>query len=562
MTAPPLKIARGRGPIPRPGVGTKCSVDQNLGRAMRRWNGWGDETISFPLPEKARSFLVDKIGEATPLPDATLSQVLEQVPDSRLPDHPLVSKLREDRLRHARGQSLPDWLALRSGRIGLFPDGVAYPTTRNQVEALLAYAREQRAVVIPYGGGTSVVGHITPNDDKRPVLTIDMGRMNRLLSLDEESQIAIFGAGAAGPDVEAQLRARGYTLGHFPQSFEFSTLGGWIATRSIGQQSLRYGRIEQLFAGGRLETPAGPLEIPTFPASSAGPDLREVILGSEGRMGILTEVKVRVTPLPERERFQTIFFPSWKVALEATRTAVQDKIPLSMLRLSNAVETQTQLLLAGHERLVTLFEKLLSWRGAGPDKCMLIFAVSGSRLQCRSARKQARRAFKAATGLYAGSYLGLKWLENRFRTPYLRNSLWENGYAVDTVETATDWEKVDRMVDFMESALHNALPQGKNGIHVFTHLSHLYPQGASIYTTYLFPVARTYEETLSNWQDLKAAVSEAIVANGGTISHQHGVGVDHAPYLAAEKGKLGMAAIRNLFRHIDPDEMMNPGKLV
>ena len=253
---------------------------------MRRWNGWGNETIDFPLAENAYRFLVERIGEGSPLPDATLDDVLAQVPESRLPDHPLVTKVPEERVRHARGQSLPDWLALRSGNLRVFPDGVAYPVASEDVRALLAYGREAGAVIIPYGGGTSVVGHITPEKAEGPVLTIDMGRMNRLLSLDKESQIATFDAGAAGPDVEAQLRAHGYTLGHFPQSFEFSTLGGWIATRSSGQQSLRYGRIEKLFAGGRVETPAGTLQIPSFPASAAGPDLREIILGSEGRSGL------------------------------------------------------------------------------------------------------------------------------------------------------------------------------------------------------------------------------------------------------------------------------------
>jgi len=529
---------------------------------MRRWNGWGDNTICFPLPEKAHRFLVERIGEATPLPDATLHRVLEHVPQSRLPNHPLVTKLAEERLRHARGQSLPDWLAFRSGNLGIFPDGVAYPTTREEVRTLLAYARQSGAMVIPYGGGTSVVGHITPEKDKSPVLTIDMERMSRLLSLDKKSQIATFGAGVAGPDVESQLRAQGYTLGHFPQSFEFSTLGGWIATRSSGQQSLRYGRIEQLFAGGQLETPVGTLEIQGFPASSAGPDLREIVLGSEGRLGVLTEVKVRVTPLPERERFPVVFFPHWQEAVEAVREAVQGKIALSMLRLGNAVETETQLALAGHERLVALLEKLLSWRGAGADKCMLISGVTGTRSHCRTALRQALRIFKRAGGVYTGTYVGCKWAENRFSVPYLRNSLWEKGYAVDTLDTATDWKNVDHMVGVIESALHGTLGDESERIHLFTHLSHLYPQGSSIYTSYLFRTGQTYEKTFARWQRLKSAATKAIVANGGTISHQHGVGVDHAPYLVEEKGELGLATIKTLCRQFDPDGMMNPGKLV
>jgi alkyldihydroxyacetonephosphate synthase len=225
---------------------------------MRRWNGWGDDTVLYPLPRNASLYLAEKIGGASPLPETALDEVLRTVPPSRLPEHPLVIQSAEERIFHCRGQSIPDWLDLRSGNIDSFPDGIAYPTTTDEVQSLLSYADKAGACIIPYGGGTSVVGHITPEKGERPVLTVDMSRMNRLVSLDEESRLATFLAGVAGPDLEAQLRAKGYTLGHFPQSFEFSTLGGWIATRSSGQQSLRYGRIEQLFAGGSACKPRGP----------------------------------------------------------------------------------------------------------------------------------------------------------------------------------------------------------------------------------------------------------------------------------------------------------------
>ena len=529
---------------------------------MRRWNGWGEELTTFALSHGAYLYLVGKIGEGQPLPDATLDQIVKKVPESRLPDHALVSTTPEERIRHARGQSLPDWLALRSGNLGTVPDGVAYPTTKEDVKALIQYAKEAGAVIIPYGGGTSVVGHITPELGDRPVLTMDMGRMNRLVSFDKESQMATFGAGAAGPDVEAQLRAQGYTLGHFPQSFEFSTLGGWIATRSSGQQSLRYGRIEQLFAGGQVETPVGTLVIPAFPASAAGPDLREITLGSEGRLGILTEVKVRVTPLPARERFYAIFFPNWQGGVKAVRQAVQKRIPLSMLRLSGSAETETQLALGGKRRLVGLLEKLLAKRGAGAEKCMLVFAVTGSRVQCRKALRETRGVFKQARGFYVSRYLGRKWVGSRFQVPYLRNTLWERGYAVDTLETATDWQNVDHLKEAIESSLKGPVSHEHERIHVFTHLSQIYAQGASIYTTLIFRLGRTYEETLARWQHLKKAASEAIVAHGGTISHQHGIGVDHAPYLAGEKGELGMGMIRSLCQRVDPNGMMNPGKLI
>jgi alkyldihydroxyacetonephosphate synthase len=259
---------------------------------MRRWNGWGDEHFNLELPEQGQSFLADRIGEATPLSDASLASVCASVPETRLPAdsdvQALIDTTPETRARHARGQSLADWLAMRSGDYGVFPDGVARPRSNRDVQKLLHYAKQHTVHLIPYGGGTSVAGHINPVHSQKPVLTVDMGAMNQLIDLDRESQIATFGAGTPGPLVESQLRVHGYTLGHFPQSFELSTIGGWVASRSSGQQSLRYGRIEQLFAGGRMETLKGTLNPPTIPASSAGPDIREMVLGSEGRLGLIT----------------------------------------------------------------------------------------------------------------------------------------------------------------------------------------------------------------------------------------------------------------------------------
>lgn len=527
---------------------------------MRKWNSWGDESVSFPATPEARKYLGEVLGAATPLPDATLAQVVAQVPASRLPAHPLVDTSAEVRVRHARGQSLPDWLAMRSGRFEHFPDGVAFPETSAQVAELLRWAEAQDVIVIPYGGGTSVAGHINPLPGRKPVLTLSLAKMSQLLHLDRESQLATFGAGANGPQVEEQLRPLGYVLGHFPQSWELSTIGGWVVTRSSGQQSMRYGRIEQLFAGGRIETPRGTLDIPTFPASSAGPDLREILMGSEGRFGVVTEVKARVTPLPECEEFRVFFFPSWTVAVDAVRSIVQQKLPLSMMRLSNAQETRTHLILAGHARQVALLERYLALRGVGEGKCMMTIGFTGSKELVAFSKREMGKSVKAFGGVGTGNLLGKRWVANRFKAVYLRESLWTLGYAIDTLETAVDWARVPAAVDNIEGALRAAVPEEK--ALVFTHLSHLYPQGSSIYTTYAFRAGRSYEETLERWQRYKQAASEAVVRSGGTISHQHGVGRDHAPYLPAEKGKLGMEVLQTLARHFDEGGRMNPGKLL
>ncbi len=528
---------------------------------MRRWNGWGDDTLDYPLTDAALAFLAERIGTSAPTQDVSLEQSVSAVAHSRLEGGAGLDTTAEARLRHARGQSFPDWLALRCGRVGPVPDAVAYPESHDEVATVMAMARQKGAMVIPYGGGTSVVGHLNVPAGDRPVLSLDLGRLNRLMTLDPVSRLARFGAGVAGPDLEAQLRAQGYVLGHFPQSFEYSTLGGWVVTRSSGQQSLKYGRIENLFAGGRLYSPAGTLEIPTIPASSAGPDLREWVMGSEGRMGVLTEALVRVTPMPEHEGFHAVFFPSWQQGCDAVRELAQAKLPLSMLRLSNAIETETQLALAGHPSLIGWLQRYLGWRGVAEGQCMLLIGVTGDKRLYRYAKAGALSITARHRGVHVGRFIGKGWKKNRFRGPYLRNTLWSAGYAADTIETAVDWPRVTGLMQAIEKTAREAFADSNERVHAFTHLSHVYPQGSSIYSTFVFRACPDPDEMMERWRRLKTRVSEQIAAQGGTISHQHGVGVDHASYLVSEKGALGLDAIRAVAKHFDPDGMMNPGKL-
>ncbi|NVD97131.1 FAD-binding oxidoreductase [Massilia sp. BJB1822] len=529
---------------------------------MRRWNGWGDEAIEFALNEDALGFLAARIGNGSPVADASFEQACAQLGASRLPPHRLIDTSPETRLRNALGQSLPDWLKLRYGRIGPAPDGVAFPESSQEVRELINYARLYGVALIPHGGGTSVAGHLTVLDPFRLTLAVNTTRLCRLIHLDQQSQLATFGAGVLGPDLEAALRAHGFMLGHYPQSFEYSTLGGWIVTRSSGQQSLRYGRIEQTFAGGVVETPQGTLEVQAFPASAAGTDLRELVLGSEGRLGILTEATVRVSKVPEYEAFHAVFFPNWQQAEAAARELAQGRMGLSMLRLSNAVETVTMLALAGHKRLIGALETWLSLRGCRDGKCMLMIGASGGKGQAKAAMRAALGLCRRHNGVHIGRMMGDKWKQNRFRNVYLRNAAWQYGYAIDTVETAVDWTRVESMMQAVEGAAETALAGYGEKVHVYTHLSHLYAQGASVYTTFVYRLAGKYDEDLARWRALKHAVSSAIVDNGGTISHQHGVGSDHAPYLEAEKGAAGIAAMQAVFRHFDPEGLLNPGKLV
>ena len=529
---------------------------------MRRWNGWGDDTVQYPLAPNAASFLEKRVGKGIPPKDARFADILAGMPQSRLAGSPLITIDPEQRLRHARGQSLPDWIALRSGLIDAFPDGVAYPESESDVADLILFAAQRGAQLIPYGGGTSVVGHINPLPGDRPVLTVDMCHMNRLTNFDDHSLLATFGAGVSGPDLEAQLRARNCMLGHFPQSFEYSTLGGWVATRSKGQQALLYGRIEDLFAGGTLLAPAGKLTILPHPSSAAGPDLRHLVLGSEGRLGIITETTVRVSPLPEKEEFHGLFFPDFAAGQAAIREMVQAKIPVSMLRLSTPVETETMLTLAGHERAIGLVEGFLGIRGISQDKSMLMAGFSGTERLVKATRKEVQAIAKAYGGVDIGRQFGKQWRKSRFRSPYLRNTLWDMGYAVDTLETAVPWHRLEETLSSIEGAIRDTMQSSGERVHLFSHISHLYSSGASVYVTFIFRLAEDPQEILARWQTMKTAASEVIVMKEGTISHQHGVGLDHKSYLPAEKGALGTSLIKDAIIRADPGGVMNPGKLI
>jgi alkyldihydroxyacetonephosphate synthase len=517
----------------------------------RRWNGWGDPAIEYAVPEGGLAYLQQSVGVGAQIEDASYDRVLASVPPSRLAAEAPVETDPAARLTHARGQSLPDWVALRSGRIGTFPDGVAYPRTDQEVRQLLDFAARQDVHLIPYGGGTSVVGHINPAAGDRPVLTVDLRSLDRMLALDEVSRLATFEAGASGPSIESRLAARGFTLGHFPQSFEGSTLGGWIATHSSGQQSMFYGRMEDLFAGGHLETPVGPLELASFPASAAGPDLRQLALGSEGRLGVLTRAVVRIRPRPSFERFSAVFFHTWEEGLEAVRRAVQGGLPASMLRLSDSIETETTMRLGGRPAMVKWAKRGLEAFGYGGGPCLLILGATGHRLPPL-----------ALGGLPAGRPIGEIWRRSRFRSPYLRNSLWEAGYALDTVETAVPWTQVAPCAEAMVTALRSGLHREGERVLTFAHLSHVYPDGASVYATYLFRRTPDPDQTLERWRILKGAATRALLSHGGTISHQHGVGSDHVAYLSHEKGLAGLSALAAACRALDPGGLMNPGKLL
>lgn len=528
---------------------------------MRRWNGWGDDAIDSTLPAAAAGLLARLIGPGRPSADATLDDVVAAVAPTRLAAHVRLDLDPEVRVRHARGQSLPDWIALRSGLLGAVPDAVAWPSDVAGVRDVLALAASRGARLIPYGGGTSVVGGLNVAPDDRPVITVSLERMAGLRDLDPGSRLATFGAGTTGPELEAALAEHGLVLGHRPQSWELSTVGGWVATRSAGQESLGYGRIEDLFAGGHLETPAGPMDLPPHPASAAGPDVRHVVLGSEGRAGFITDVIVRASAVPEAEHRVAFVVGGWDRAVDLAQALAQADLPLSMVRVSTPLETATTFALGAEARGAGILRRYLGLRAPDGERCLAIVGTAGP--------AGVVRAVARAVGAVAGDHRAVRapgvasaWAHQRFRGAYLRNTLWDAGYAVDTVETAVDWSRLRGLAAALGPALRLGLADDDERVHAFSHLSHVYPSGSSLYTTYVFRLADDPAETLARWQRLKTTATRVIVEHGGTISHQHGVGRDHAPYLAAEKGALGTAAIRGALHALDPDAMMAPGVLL
>lgn len=521
---------------------------------MRRWNAWGDDAHQVELPKSGLDLLERTVGPLRPTTPAPWEATLAAVPASTLPDHPLLDRSPGERVRHAVGQSFPDWLAIRTNTVPRYPDGVASPRSGEDVAELLRFARDNGAIVVPYGGGTSVAGHLRVERPERPVLCCSLARMNRLLDLDAVSGLATFEAGVNGPAIEAALGAHGWTLGHYPQSWELSTLGGWVATRSSGQLSLEYGRIEGLFAGGTVETPSGRLELPVHPASAAGPDLRQLVMGSEGRLGVITRCVVRVSPRPERESFRGAVFAESEAAMAAIREVLRAGVDLNMMRLSLPRETRTHLALGGDPATLAAVARL------GEGSCLLTYGATGRAAHAEAAFAEAEALFAAHGGALLGDEPGARWKKGRFAGPYLREPLWSAGLATDTLETSVPWSRVSQAVERIEEALRGALPEEK--VHAFTHLSHVYSFGSSLYTTYAWRLHGDPEIDLDRWRRLKAASSRAVVSVGGTISHQHGVGQDHRPYLEAEKGKLGIEMLRGVVSRIDPEGLMNNGNLI
>jgi alkyldihydroxyacetonephosphate synthase len=485
-----------------------------------------------------------------------------RLPESRLPDalRPHARVDREERVLHAAGKNYPDLVRLRSGDASNASDGVLYPASHDEVARLLALCAEERVAVVPFGGGTSVVGGVEPlRGQFESVVSLDLARIDHLTT-DRTSLLGTFGAGLRGPRAEARLAGRGLTLGHFPQSFEFATIGGYAATRSAGQASTGYGRFDKLVLGLRMASPAGDVLVKPFPATAAGPSLRELIVGSEGTLGVITEATLALRPLPGARRYEGWSFRSFEEGAEAFRQLAQAHAAPDVARLSDEEETRLAMELSSSGSLTDRLGKgYLRARGHAGG-CIVIAGYEGEPGDvARRAREGARR-LRAAGGLPLGRRPGEAWLRSRYHGPYLRDALLGRGVMVETLETATTWTRLHELHAAVAGALHTAMEARGTPALVGCHVSHLYPAGASLYFTWMGRAERGAE--LDQWRASKEAAMDAIVAHGGTVTHHHAVGRDHVPWMAAEVGELGVEALRAVKQRLDPAGIMNPGKLL
>ncbi|HEV2875133.1 MAG TPA: FAD-binding oxidoreductase [Thermoleophilaceae bacterium] len=537
-----------------------------------RWWGWGQDGHQVSLPEPALALLRDELGADLSVrhPPVALEEV--RLPEPRLArtararleaavgaEH--VMEDRAARVRHAAGRSYADLVRLRSGDASRAPDAVVAPGSADQVRAVLEACSEARVAVVPFGGGTSVVGGVEPvSDGFDGAVALDLRRLDRVVDVDRASLTATLEAGLLGPEAERRLGEQGVTLGHFPQSFEYSTVGGWVATRSAGQASSGYGRIDELVEGLRLVAPAGEMRRRAVPASAAGPDLSELVVGSEGVLGVICETTLRVRPVPELRRYEGWSFRSFAEGREAFRVMEQADAAPDVARLSDEEETRVAFALASAaggaaQRAGRAYLRVRGHEGG----CLAIAGFEGEEEDVERRRLRSGALLRAGGGVRLGRRPGEAWLRGRYAGPYLRDELLDRGLLAETLETAVSWSGLEALYEAVGGALRRSLAEAGTPAVVMCHVSHLYRSGASLYFTFL---ARQSDAPLEQWRAAKSAASEAIMAAGGTITHHHAVGRDHAAWMPAEVGEVGLDLIRAAKQRLDPAGIMNPGKLL
>jgi alkyldihydroxyacetonephosphate synthase len=548
---------------------------------MMKFSGWGDPNKAYDLSARPGfwPFVREQLGldehavsaavdlATIPVPEPKLdANFLNAISAALAPDQ--ISTERTVRLHHSMGKSYRDLLRARTGQLGRVPDVVLFPCSVAEVELIVAAAVNHRVQLVPFGGGTNIAGGVEP-DPTRPGMaaTVSLRRMNRVLSVDPVARTARIQAGALGPELEAELNAQGFSLGHFPDSFEFSTLGGWLATRSAGMQSDAFGKIEDMVVSVTLCSPAGTLVTPKVPRSATGPDLAQIVVGSEGTLGIIAEAVMRIHPVGVTE-FRALLVPGFENGIALARELAQRGVLPTTTRISNPQETALSFALkpksTGVSALVAKgFKAYLRHVKRFPmaDACLMIAGFQANTAADIAQRRQrALRVCREFGAVDLGTGAGQKWYLGRYDYPYLRDVVMDRGAMVDVTETAATWEVLPALYAEVKAALHARLRRDAFPGYVGCHLSHSYASGACLYFT--FAALRDAGREMPQYQAVKRLIFEILLRHGATPTHHHATGYELLPWIPQHLGATGVRLLQGVKHSVDPQNVCNPGKLI
>jgi alkyldihydroxyacetonephosphate synthase len=544
-----------------------------------KWWGWGDEAVSFDSNAHPGLWPYAKAQlevEAEEVDAAPVSLEAVQLREAIRHDGFLaelrrgmradqICDSRQERVIHAYGKGFRDLFRMRRGMAEGAPDLVLYPENEQDVLITLRAAARHDVVVIPFGGGSNIAGCLERSEARRMAVSLDMRRIRRVLEVDVESFTARIEAGAFGPDLEGQLNGYGLTLGHFPDSFLHSTLGGWIATRSAGMQSDKYGKIEDTVIALRMVTPLGVLATRTVPKSSNGIDVNHLCIGSEGTLGVITEATMRVHPRPESRRTHGYLFLDFEAGIEAMHECVRKECVPSMLRLSDPDKTALSLAFkppsSGVSQAVSKVMKGYL-RAKGFDfarACLMLTTFEGSRAGATRQQDQVNAIYRRLGAVDLGSSSGKSFESTKYDFPHIRDFLLDRGITSDVSETSTVWSNLVPLYAATTTALRAAISASDVRPWVGCHISHTYQSGASLYLT--FACRQQQGREMQQYLHAKRAVQQSFMDHGATLSHHHAVGTEHLPWLTDDISPLGVVAIAAIKAGLDPDNIMNPGRL-
>jgi alkyldihydroxyacetonephosphate synthase len=546
-----------------------------------KWWGWGDEDTEFDmrsrpdlwayirrnlsLPEEPRCVPPASF-ESLVLPECRVDRDFLAALERRLAPGQIADGKKE-RLTHAFGKSFRDLYRVRRGLVPYAPDCVVYPQSDQDVGVLVEAAGRHHVRLIPFGGGSNIAGCLEPPPAAGMVVSVDMRRMSRLVALDADSGTARFQAGVLGPQLEAELNRAGFTLGHFPDSFLYSTLGGWVATRSAGMQSDRYGKIEDMVMSMRMVTPVGTIETRAVPKASNGIDVNQLCIGSEGTLGVITEVLLNVHRLPDRKATYGYLFPDFESGVLAMQQCRREGCVPVLTRLNDPNKTALSFAYRKPQpflkqqlgRVVKSYLKHV--RSMNLDRaCLMLVGFEGSEDSFERDRRKADAIYRKLRAFPLGAEPGRAFQAGKYDFPYLRDYLCDRGVLADVSETATVWSRLLPLYEASRRAIEDAIAAGGTPGWVGCHVSHSYHAGAALYFT--FGVVAREGHEMAQYLRVKKAAEDSFLENGASLSHHHAVGYEHLPWLEQDVSVAGVKAIQGLKRGLDPDGVMNPGKLV